>query len=147
MHEFCGDDKRYHRFEVDDEEELDRKRILLSTMLEGDGCIDGEEDLLYIKHIEKVLTGKTEMTCDPTVTNKESDPRYVYFLLNVVDQTLRATFITQINTEFGIRGWPNAHGDGSLMTIKKKVAKLKTSLMKGRMIRVMKDSIKSTEDK
>ena len=33
------------------------------------------------------------------------------------------------------------------MTIKQKVVKLKISLMKGRMIRVMKDYIKRLEDK
>ena len=55
---------------------------------------------------------------------------------------MKANFIAQVNNEFGIREWSSSHVDGSFMTIKQKVAKLKVSLMEGRLIKVMRDSIR-----
>ena len=48
---------------------------------------------------------------------------------------------------FGLTGWLNTHADGNFMTIKQKVGKLKASLMYGRSINVLRDSIKKVEEK
>ena len=46
-----------------------------------------------------------------------------------------------------MRGWINTYEDRSFMTIKQKVSKLKASLNDGKMVKVLRDSIKRIEDK
>ena len=60
---------------------------------------------------------------------------------------MKTTFIAQVNKEFRMREWANEHNDGSFMTIKQKVAKLKAQLMNGRKINVLRESIKRVADK
>ena len=116
-------------------------------MLGWDCDVDGDGDMLEKMHVEELVASSTEMTCDPAIINKETDPRHIDFVLSSADQSMKATFIAQVNNEFGIREWSSSHVDGSFMTIKQKVAKLKASLMEGRLIKVMRDSIKRIEDK
>ena len=147
MNDFCIGQDKCHHFEVDDGDELDRKRVQLSFMLGGDVDVDGDGDMLDKIHVEEMVASITEMSCDPAVINKASDPMHIDFILSAADQTLKATFIAQVNKEFGIREWLIRPMDGGFITIKAKVAKLKASLMEGRMIKVMRDSIKRIEDK
>ena len=116
-------------------------------MLGGDVDVDGDGDMLDKIHVEEMVASITEMTYDPAVINKATDPMHIDFILSAADQTLKATFIAQVNKEFGIREWLIRPMDGGFITIKAKVAKLKASLMEGRMIKVMRDSIKRIEDK
>ena len=147
MNDFCIGQDKCHHFEVDDGDELDRKRVQLSFMLGGDVDVDGDGDMLDKIHVEEMVASITEMSCDPAVINKATDPMHIDFILSAADQTLKATFIAQVNKEFGIREWLIRPMDGGFITIKAKVAKLKASLMEGRMIKVMRDSIKRIEDK
>ena len=126
MNAHCGDQERCHHFEVDNEEEVDRKRLQLRFMIGGD--VDGDGDMLERKHIEEVVVSETEMACDPAVMNKATDPRHIDFVLNAADQILRSAFIAQVNKEFAMRGWINTHADGGFMTIKQKVARLSCRL-------------------
>ena len=147
MNAHCGGEERCHHFEVDDEEELDRKRVQLSFMIGGDVDVDGDGDMLERKHIEEVVASETEMACDPAVMNKATDPRHIDFVLNAADQILKSAYIAQVNKEFTMRGWINTHADGGFMTIKQKVAKLKVSLMDGRMVEFLRASINRIEEK
>ena len=147
MHHFCGGDGRCHHFEVDDQGELDRKRVILTIMLEDDVGGGGDGDITDALYVEEKVAVTTEMTCYPDVMNKATDPHCIDFVLSSADQLLKATCIAQVNKEFGMRGWMNKHGDGGFMTIKQKVSKLKVSLMYGRMIKVMRDYIKRIEEK
>ena len=126
-HSHCGDQVRCHHFEVDAEEELDRKRVQLSCMICGnvdvDVDVDGDGDVLERKHIEELVASETEMVCDPAVMNKTTDPRHIDFVLNGADQILKSAFIAQVNKEFRMRGWISTHTDGGFMTIKQKVSK------------------------
>ena len=140
-HDFCEGDSTCHHFEVDDDDELDRKRLMLSGLL---GCEGG--DYSDAKFIEEVVADKTEISFDPSVTNKTTDPRHIDFAWTTADHTLRAAFCAQINKEYNLREWPSVHLDGSIMTVKQKVAKLKESVMNGRMVKVLRDSIKRIED-
>ena len=147
MHAFCKGDGRCHHFEVDDQEEIDRKRVMLTIMLEGGGEGDVDADFSDTLHAEEKVSTTTEMTCDPAVINKATDPHHIDFVISSADQLLKTTFIARVNKEFGIRGWMNTHADGSFMTIKQKVSKLRASLNDGRMVKVLRDSIKRIEDK
>ena len=147
MHAFCKGDGRCHHFEVDDQEEIDRKRVMLTIMLEGGGEGDVDADLSDTLHAEEKVSTTTEMTCDPAVINKATDPHHIDFVISSADQLLKTTFIARVNKDFGIRGWMNTHEDGSFMTIKQKVSKLRASLNDGRMVKVLRDSIKRIEDK
>ena len=93
------------------------------------------------------MSTTTEMTCDPAVINKATDPHHIDFVISSADQLLKITFIARVNKEFGIRGWMNKHEDGSFMTIKQKVSKLRASLNDGRIVKVLRDSIKRIEYK
>ena len=71
------------------------------------------------------------MTCDSAIMNKAIDPIHIDFLLDSADQSMKTTFIAQVNKEFRMREWANEYDDGSFMTIHQKVAKLKASLIDG----------------
>jgi hypothetical protein len=120
---------------------------MLSILLQGDSDDGGDGDITSTLHVEEKVASTTEMTCDPSVVNKGSDIQYIDFVLSSAEQTLKATFIAQVNKEFSLRGWLNKHADGSFMTVKQKVGKLKASLMDGRSIKVLRDSIKRIEEK
>ena len=82
IHAFCDGVGRCHHFEVDDQEEIDRKRVMLSIMLEGSGEGDVGVDLTDTLHAEEKVSATTEMTCDPAVINKATYPNHVDFVLS-----------------------------------------------------------------
>ena len=140
-HAYCDKDSVCHHFEVDDDEELDRKRLMLSEILECNG-----NEYIDLRFIEEVVADQTEITFDPSDTNKTSNSRHIDFDFSVADHALRTAFCAQIRKEFELREWSSSYDDGRLMTVKQKVAKLKESLMNGRMVKVLRDSIKRIED-
>ena len=87
------------------------------------------------------------MTCDPSVVNRATDPHHIDFILDLAEQTLKVIFIAQVKKKFGLRGWLNSHDNGSFMTIKQKFSNLKVSLLDGRMVKLLRDSIKRIEEK
>ena len=148
-HLHCDHTVRCHHFEVDDEEEVDRKRVMLNCMISDNVQVDvdADVDVFERKHTEEIVASETEMVCDPAVMNKATDPRHIDFVLNGADQALKSAFIAQVNKEFIMRGWISTHTDGGFMTIKQKVSKLKKSLMDGRMVLFLRDSINRIEEK
>ena len=140
-HDYCDNNNVCHHFEVDDDEELDRKRLMLSEILQCNG-----NDYSDVRFIEEEVADKTEMSFDPSVTNQTSNSRHIDFDFAQADHALRTAFCAQIKKEFDLRGWSSLSYDGSLMTVKQKVAKLKDSLMNGRSVKVLRDSIKRIED-
>ena len=75
-HAYCENDSVCHHFEVDDDDDdgLDRKRLMLSVLLECD-C----NEYSGVMFIEEVVVDQTEISFDPSVTNKTSNPRHTYF--------------------------------------------------------------------
>jgi hypothetical protein len=61
MHDYCRDG-RCHHFQVDDEEEIDRKRVMLSILLQGDSDDGGDGDITSTLHVEEKGATTTEMT-------------------------------------------------------------------------------------
>lgn len=59
MHAFCKGDGRCHHFEVDDQEEIDRKRVMLTIMLEGGGEGDVDADFSDTLHAEEKVSTTT----------------------------------------------------------------------------------------
>ena len=99
-----------------------------------------------VKFIDEDVVDKIEISFDPSVTNKTTDPRHIEFSWTTAYHTLRAAFCAQINKEFELREWPSVHLDGIIMVVKQKVTKLKESVMNGRMVRVLRDFTKRIED-
>ena len=114
---------------------------MLSEILQCNG-----NDYSDMRFIEEVVADKTETSFDPSVTNQTCNSRHIDFDFAQADHALRTAFCAQINKEFDLRGWSSLSFDGSRMTVKQKVAKLKDSLMNGRSVKVLRDSIKRIED-
>ena len=108
------------------------------------GCDGG--DYSDIKFIEEVVADKSQIRFDPSVTNKTTDLIRIDFAWTAADHTLWVAFCGHTNTEFELRGWASVYLGIRIMTVKQKVAKLKDSLMNGRMVKVIRDSIKIVED-
>ena len=99
FHNFCDKDASYYHFEVDDDDELDRKRLMLSILLQ---CEVGDD--LDIKFIEKVVADKTQVIFYPSVINKNTDSRHIDFDWTTADHTSKAAFCTQISEELEMSG-------------------------------------------
>ena len=86
-HDYCDNNNVCHHFEVDDDEELDRKRLMLSEILQCNG-----NEYSDVRFIEEVVADQTEINFDPSVTNKTSNSRHIDFDFARADHALRTAY-------------------------------------------------------
>ena len=89
-HEFCVGDKCRH-FEVDDQEEIDNKRIKLECLVE-----DGY-------HVEEVVADDTKARFDPSGTNKCTDTMHIDYVQTDADSEGRSQFVALVRNKFKLR--------------------------------------------
>ena len=98
-------------------------------------------------HLEEQVANESAMLYDPADMDRTTNPMHIDYIIDDSNQTMNTTHFVQVAKEFTIRKWAHSHDNGSFMTIKQKVAKLKSSLMEGRLIAKLRESIKRIEEK
>ena len=78
MHDFFHDG-RCHQFQVDNEGVIDRKRVMLSILLQGDSGGDGNGGITATLHVEEMVATTMEYICNPSVLNKGTYIHHIDF--------------------------------------------------------------------
>ena len=122
---------------VDDDDELDKKKEQMKELLN----IENTDDLHTTLHIEEQVKDTTVMRFDPGVLNREKDIHHIDYDYRLGRSQDRVSFFQSIKYEFELRKWKFT-GNPFLC-----VQKLKQSMMDGRMVTVLRDSIQHVEEK
>ena len=133
-----GNDNVTHKcwhYPVDDVEEIQRKRTVISGKL--------GVDKLHLEETEDVKK-HTKVLHDPSLEDKKTNVHHIDFDSSAASPQLKTAFSNVIDGEFKLRNWQRLVLCGGVMKIRSladKVMKLKSSILEGEMISQLRDSV------